>query len=331
MIYIIANANAISGGPELLHQCCGAFRKQGFEAKMLYFNKTRFPAKPSENVTRLYGGYDVDYTLAIEDKAENSVIFPETVLFLFPKFKHARKVVWWLSVDAYFSSMKTKVARWYAPFGMKWKKYNPFDKAVTHCCQSEYAMQFLGKRVMDSHIYELSDYLSAEFMEDTQDESSHSKQDVVLYNPRKGYVFTQKIMGKLPQVKWMPLRGYTHQEMVDIMKKSKVYIDFGHHPGKDRIPREAAMCGCCIITGKDGSAQNDVDVPILNEYKFEASDNNIERIASCVLLCINNYWIKRKDFDKYREIIRGEKNKFENDIKMIGKLFADEKTIEGNV
>jgi len=33
----------------------------------------------------------------------------------------------------------------------------------------------------------------------------------------------------------------------------QVYIDFGHHPGQDRLPREAVQCGCVVITGKRGS------------------------------------------------------------------------------
>lgn len=33
--------------------------------------------------------------------------------------------------------------------------------------------------------------------------------------------------------------------MILTMRKAKVYIDFGFHPGKDRIPREAVMCGAC--------------------------------------------------------------------------------------
>ena len=33
------------------------------------------------------------------------------------------------------------------------------------------------------------------------------------------------------------LIGMTTEEMRSCMSKSKVYIDFGNHPGKDRIPR----------------------------------------------------------------------------------------------
>ena len=37
----------------------------------------------------------------------------------------------------------------------------------------------------------------------------------------------------------------------------------------NRIPREAAMCGCCVITNRNGSAANNVDVQIADKYKFD--------------------------------------------------------------
>lgn len=55
-------------------------------------------------------------------------------------------------------------------------------------------------------------------------------------------------------LRWVPLIGMTTEEMRSCMSKSKVYIDFGNHPGKDRIPREAAISGCIVITGKRGAA-----------------------------------------------------------------------------
>ena len=60
----------------------------------------------------------------------------------------------------------------------------------------------------------------------------------------------------------------TEREVEDCLSQAKVYIDFGGHPGKDRIPREAALCGCCVVTGRRGAAGNDVEVPINQSYKL---------------------------------------------------------------
>ena len=45
-------------------------------------------------------------------------------------------------------------------------------------------------------------------------------------------------------------------------------MDFGFHPGQDRLPREAAILKNCIITNKEGSAAIFQDVPIADEFKF---------------------------------------------------------------
>ncbi|KAL3809235.1 hypothetical protein ACHAXA_005283 [Cyclostephanos tholiformis] len=50
------------------------------------------------------------------------------------------------------------------------------------------------------------------------------------------------------------------------------YIDFGPHPGMDRLPREAALAGCIVITNREGAAAHDEDVPLPQEFKFRTFD-----------------------------------------------------------
>jgi len=57
-----------------------------------------------------------------------------------------------------------------------------------------------------------------------------------------------------------------------------MYIDFGTHPGKDRIPREAALRNCIVLTNRNGAADNNVDVPIPNEYKIHSVLSNLGKI-----------------------------------------------------
>ena len=68
-------------------------------------------------------------------------------------------------------------------------------------------------------------------------------------------------------VEWVPLQGYTLEQMRSILSRAKVYVDFGNHPGKDRIPREAAVSGCIVVTNRIGSAANSLDIPIAEEFK----------------------------------------------------------------
>jgi hypothetical protein len=111
-------------------------------------------------------------------------------------------------------------------------------------------------------------------------------------------------------------------EMLNKLLEGKVYIDFGNHPGKDRIPREAAMCKCCIITNKKGSAfyQEDVTIPI--EYKFEEINDNIPNIIIQIKDCLANYSSKINDFKDYRTKITNEEKIFTDCVKS---LFVDGK------
>ena len=119
-----------------------------------------------------------------------------------------------------------------------------------------------------------------------------------------------------PDLNWVPLEDMSNEEVRGKLKTSKVYIDFGDHPGKDRFPREAAISGCCVITGKRGSAAYD-DVPIPEEYQFEDSVTSIPAIVETIRECLVDYDRRMRDFDGYRSTIKAEKNKFIEDVRSI--------------
>ena len=106
----------------------------------------------------------------------------------------------------------------------------------------------------------------------------------------------------------------TVEEIKNLMRKGKVYIDFGNHPGKDRIPREAAISGCCIITNRKGSAKFYEDVSIDEKYKFDDDMKNIPNVIETINRCINNYDNEINEFENYRNLIEKEKEKFGKDI-----------------
>ena len=104
-------------------------------------------------------------------------------------------------------------------------------------------------------------------------------------------------------------------EIVDLMQKSKLYIDFGEFPGPERIPREAVLMGCNIITSTKGSAgANDIDVPIDRTLKIEAIDENINKIVSLIEDIINNYAKYYPMFNEYRRKVIEQPLIFEENI-----------------
>ena len=115
------------------------------------------------------------------------------------------------------------------------------------------------------------------------------------------------------------MQGLDRGELAEAFLGAKLYIDFGHHPGKDRLPREAAVHGCCVVTSRYGSAANSVDVPISERYKLDTrAPDFVGRFETLVDgIFRGDFESCRQDFTGYRETIRREAEIFREHIKAL--------------
>lgn len=346
-VYVMCPAGVATGGPELLHQLAFTLRANNIDAQMYYI-----PIEEENPVHKAYEQYNVPYVKNIQDEKQNVLVTCEIYkhVKIASSFKQIRKCLWWLSVDNFFLSrpldgfiyrIYSKVAwavdsvfykyfkRSYfdlpAYVMSKYKNFKISDDMLLngfdfHLYQSEYARQTLIKiGVKEDAIYPLSDYLNMKFLKENDLNNENGKENIVLYYPRKGKKFTTKLIKIAPKsITFVPIIGLTREQMVALLKRAKVYIDFGHFPGKDRVPREAAICGCCVITGRRGAAGNSVDFPINEKYKFLEDEE--EAIINRIDDCFRNYNTSRLDFDQYRSIILGEYDQF---VKQVNELFLN--------
>lgn len=311
-IYVCCLAKLSTGGLTLAHQLCAKLRAFGFDSEMYYYYGHGM--EKSNPVHDNYKKYNLPYVDEIEDKEGNIVVVPETRVNLLRRVRKAKKVIWWMSVDNYLRSLNSKRVKFEDLWGLN--RYKISQKGIIHFAQSYYAIDYLQKKgVSKESIYYLSDYLDPVFFQGEFD--SEKKEDIVLYNPRKGFEFTSKLIDAAPEIKWVPLQNMTPEMVRDTMEKAKVYIDFGNHPGKDRMPRETAMRKCCVITGKRGSAAFFEDVTIPNEYKFDDQESSIPMVIKKIQDIFLNYNTCIEDFRDYREKIKGEEIQFDNDVKKI--------------
>ncbi len=72
----------------------------------------------------------------------------------------------------------------------------------------------------------------------------------------------------------------------------------------DRLPREAALAGCVVVTNRDGAANFNEDVPLPAEFKFRTFDSN--RIYTMLKECCNNHEEYAAKMKPYREWILGQ-------------------------
>lgn len=335
-IYVPCPAGVVTGGAELLHQLVSFLREHGRDAYIVYFNLMN---RQYENtpIPSDYSCYAIEQTTEIEDSEHNIEVIYEGIYNTVNYRKKVQKVLWWLSVDNFFYMSKPYLS----PFDFIEynKKYgirmlvkmilhllvgkNDFKNRLSiedlaaidavNAYQSEYAQDFLQRHHF-AEVLPLKDYINTDHCK-SFDKSI--KEDIVLYNPKKGMEFTSRLIKMAPDINWVPLQGFSREQLIEVLKKAKVYIDFGYHPGKDRLPRECAMNGCCVITGKRGSAAFFEDVSVTEKYKFDERTAKLEDIITTIKWTLKNYETAIDDFQYYRASIAYEKEEFEAQIRKL--------------
>lgn len=75
----------------------------------------------------------------------------------------------------------------------------------------------------------------------------------------------------------------------------------------DRLPREATLAGCIVLTNREGAANFDQDVPLPKEFKFASFD--VDNIYSMLKDCCFDD-VKYKEYAEkmapYRDWILGQ-------------------------
>lgn len=317
--FIVAPPAYASGGPELAHQLCYELNKNGCEAYMYYtYTSTSIEdiLPVDEEPVEKFKKYNTRHVLSIDDveQEDSIVVFPEVYIYHLMKLKKCKKVWWWMSVDNYISASDYFSKAFINMTAIELTAY-VFGSIDLHLVQSVYAYDWLHKmtNISDDKVLYLSDYIGDKYF--NEEDSENIRENIIVYNPKKGLSDLQQVMKELPMYQWNPLENLTEDEMIRTMRRAKLYIDFGNHPGKDRIPRESAINGCCIITNKKGSAAFKEDVPINDDYKFEDVYEQKEDIKSIIHDVMEHYDKHIGRFEGYRTVIRNEKNWFCRDVK----------------
>jgi hypothetical protein len=291
-----------TGGTELCHQFVRALVNAGASAKILYVGRKLPP------VAARFEKYAVPYVVdASIVQPSDIVVLPETSTRMVFEFPKSKRFIWWMSVDNYFSSLshrkwsKRLIRRVERAVGLR-KLFDFTDRSIGHLCQSHYSAEFVKKQGISDFLF-LSDCLNEDFLTSYVEQP---RDDRVLYNPGKAFWFTEKIINANPDIDFVAIEGMTPARIKSLMRTSKLYIDFGDHPGKDRLPREAAICGCCIITGRNGSAAYYEDVPIPDKYKIHRADESLPHIADTIRGTLLNYDYCIDDFRHYVQKIHHE-------------------------
>ena len=297
-----------NGGAETLHQFAYHLKKNNFNVFLNYFpdEKVDLPDNLIE--------YNIPRTYFVDDPYHINII-PEVKTARTKYILKGKIIVYWLSVDGYYRRSLD------APF---WKNWNYYRKTLSdrvflfklrkysHLANSYYAKDFLKKKQINS--FELKGYISNFF---NGEFDIKNKKNTILYNPAKDRFHIKKVKKFFPNYNFTALENLDKFELRKLYLSSKIYLDFGTHPGRERMPREAASMGCVILVANRGSVCNDFDVPIENIYKIDINNKNLfKKLGHLVDDIFENYEKHLIKFENYRNKIsyKNEYQLFDNKV-----------------
>lgn len=295
MIVALCPGGKETGGPEALHQFVSMANEVSPGGAFICYA----PFDESHEVPSEYLKYE-NPVIQRRDIPEGAfVIIPEIWTHLLPEFTQPC-AIWWLSVDRFFVwSGRMEVAR----------------KAIAHFAQSDYAYRRLHDEYGLSSTM-LTDYVSESFLTPDADTSVDPLRVAVsppVGGRREKWArrrAIQRIKHEFKQADVVELGGMSRDRLKSELSSAAVFVDLGRHPGKGRLPREAALLNAVVLMARRGSATNGNDTPIDDRYKFDGLDELFPKLQAV----LSNLAEHRDSQDGYRVKIRAERELFKAEV-----------------
>jgi len=360
VIYIVAPARVYTGGPTALFQLCRELRANGIDTAMAFYGDVFMdPVHPN------YKKYHCSWIVlsSVKDDENSVLIAPETAVDKMHRFRKAKRIIYWLAVDNYVLSLykpskidfisyfirnnlfdlhnivnafATKnIQVYYNAFAAKYVKLLidsgkiSIPKADLHIAQSMYAKEFLLSHSIDNDdIMLLREPLEEEFLDIANIVKRDTKSNVIAWNSRKAYPVALKLVNILRKHGYtvLELKNVGKEKMIKILLKSKVFIDVGIHPGRDRPPREAIALDNITIVNNHGGCYHYMDYMVPTEFKWNCyfdCDINYNKHVEDIEHYLENYEYYIKRFQNAKQSVLSEPQVYKDDLKHLIKRLSE--------
>jgi len=340
-IQILIPGGGFYGGLESLHQFVYMANSLGVEISCVYIPTQNIIGK---NITFKKNinlkNYKIKIDRKIDDTKNVCLVVPETFTGYIRAIRKAKISIWWLSVDNYIDKIKSEnqqnlrnylvlLANFSRKFFFSIINLNHYNKSLSlkeiknkkiiHLCQSYYSYEFLKKKKLKNLL------MLKDFIQSRNRKKFKKKIDIIL-NSNKGQKYNDLFTKEYNEIfKIEKLKNMSLKQTQKKLNQSRFFIDFGHHPGRDRIPREAVSQGSKILIKKEGAAKNKFDVNIDDNYKFTEYDlDNEMKILEFLTInkILDNNWYNVKAYSKK---INNDKMEMKKQIKQFIKKINYEK------
>jgi hypothetical protein len=322
-IHVLYERGDRTGGPEALHQLVHTLRSLGQDAYLTPLPRTERLERVKE-----YAHYDAPER-AFEDAPGNALVGAETQLLKLRAARQATPVCWWLSIDyapLFYAQRESLYRHSYTPVerlkriarvgltaAHRLTVHGDLGRRLLHLAQSHYAWNFVYDH-LDVVPSLVSDFTPSDQLDGLPRRPLADRGRTVAYNPKKGGWVVDELRRRGAPYDFVPLQNMTREEVLRTLCETAVYMDAGHHPGKDRMPREAALAGAVTLVARRGAGANSQDVPIPWEHKIDMT-GDVPANAAARLDEVFSDLVEHKDRQAgYEPVIRAERARFEREV-----------------
>lgn len=327
-----------TGGPECLYQLCDAINNLGFESLIVPSADTIHLA-PCADFNKYKVKYLKNRELYPQDiliVPENSTRLPKR---LAKSIHPSNLVVWWLSVDNSpltpfhgFEERNHPISPLWMLEDLPLSKTEPltFKQKCTnflslyrwrinrihfyamtskidlgslrnHFAQSVYAQNIVSEK-LGRNVKLLTDYVYGAECQKVPMVKSSGPKIKIAYNPFKGAKLMRTLISIFEdEVEFVELRDMNSAQVAQTLRESDLYLDLGHFPGKDRIPREAILEGCPVILAKRGAARNNQDFKLHTDYKVDLANTTPDNLKLRLLRLVDTYDLFEKQHEFFNQ------------------------------
>jgi len=134
--------------------------------------------------------------------------------------------------------------------------------------------------------------------------------NLVLYNGKKGVWRIPELRALLPEVDFLPIQDMTHDEVYRPLASAALYVEIGHLPGRDRLPREAARLGTPVIMLARGAGYCWEDFPIGVRYRIPYTIDWAQQMAPVIKEVLADPTQINQDQQDYRAWVEQEPERY---------------------
>lgn len=314
-IYIL-DGGAYSGGGEAMFQLGCDLISRGYNVSVIDARQNP-TVRPPEKFNK-YFAYGLTYCSRsdVVDSASNAVIVPESATEYLFHYKNVKPIIYWLSYENYDGKFSWNYAETFFNRVVQGTRGNiakslHFMRNAIKYGRAKYpihqAINLSGSHYTDSMLANegvfylpLFHSIGVDFLNAGMYTSKNNRRDIVLYNPAKPSHLTRELV-KRGKYTYVPVQSMTVNQMIELFRRAKVYMDFGNFPGPERLPKETAFNGVNVLVWCLHAAKTD-DVLVPEKYKISV-DSSAEDVEKILGEMLNSYQEQFIDFDDFREMI----------------------------